>query len=125
MPSDQSNSLPTSRPTSQLTERPTGQPSNQPIVLPSSQPTVLSNVTVFSSSPSTTGKPTSKEFLSNTLSVFPVGSNHFRGSLFLLGSGAGSSSDLDTRNIILNNVLPDQRSFILFGQKNNRVIPNI
>jgi sugar lactone lactonase YvrE/uncharacterized membrane protein len=112
-PSFSSSPSTTRKPTRSPTMKPTRRPTVTPTVVPSCIPTVVPT-------PSPTFAPT------NALSVFPVGSNHFRGSLFLLGSAAGSSSDLDTRNIILNNVLPGQRSFILFGQKkNNRVIPNI
>jgi hypothetical protein len=112
-PSFSSSPSTTRKPTRSPTMKPTRRPTVTPTVIPSCIPTVVPT-------PSPTFAPT------NALSVFPVGSNHFRGSLFLLGIGTGSSSNLDTRNIILNNVLPGQRSFILFGQKkNNKVIPNI
>jgi sugar lactone lactonase YvrE len=139
-PSAQPSKQPVSRPSSQPSRQPSSQPSLQPSSSPSSSrptssPTLASSaptpVTVpsISSSPSTTRKPTRIPSVkptrqptavpTQTLSVFPVGSKNFRGSLFLLGTGSGSS-ETDSNNVNLNDKLANQRSYIVFGEDHKK-----
>jgi sugar lactone lactonase YvrE len=127
---------PLSRPSSQLSRQPSSQPSLQPTSSPSSSrptssPTLASSAPTpvpapsFSASPSTTRKPTRSPSAKPTrrptaaptrmFSVFPLGSKNFRGSLFLLGIGSGSS-ETDSNNLDLNNKLANQKSYIVFGE---------
>jgi hypothetical protein len=83
---------------------PTKTPSFAPSVVPSAVPTAA---------------PT------NALSILPVGiSNNFKGTLFLFGT-ASASSTADTSNSYLNNFLPSQRSFIIFGREKGEVQSNL
>jgi sugar lactone lactonase YvrE len=152
-PSKQPVSRPSSQPSRQPSSQPSLQPTSSPSSSrPSASPTLASSaptpvaVPSISSSPSTTKKPTRSPTMkptrrptvtptvfptavptlapTNALSVVPVGSNHFRGSLFLLGI-TGSSTELDTSNILLDKVLSRQKSFVFFGQRKNNDFSNI
>jgi sugar lactone lactonase YvrE len=148
-PTKQPLSFPTTQPSNHPSKRPIARPSGQPTVQPSSRPSSsqpTSSPTLFlhlhpsvSSLPTTTKKPTRSPSIRPTAlpSIKPsfsptsaptsvlsiVGSNpyNFQGKLFLFGSPL-SQQDLTFPNINLGNVISDQFSYVVFGQR--KKLPN-
>jgi hypothetical protein len=133
-PASSHSLLPTSSPTWSPSSQPSGQPSRQPTSRPSdlqrmsSEPTLSPPVSV-TSVPSVTGKPTRAPSRKPTVvptafhgnsSRFSVIGKNFTSFLFLFGNmqlPAGQITAVDRNIDLTNNILSEQETYIIFGQR--------